>query len=96
MSDATQRIESIEKLVMTHDRAIFGDRENPAGHPGVIAEQRRTNEILSGIQDNFKWLIRLVIAGFVTQLGLLAYNGTNKQSASPQPAPVGHTAPAKP
>lgn len=60
------------------DKAVFGDRNDPKGSPGLIAdqlrmgqEQARTNEILMEMRDALKrinWIILTAVATAVLSL----------------------------
>jgi hypothetical protein len=67
-TDLPERLDSL-------DKAVFGDRDNPKGQPGIIADQARlgaeltrTNEILTELRNSVLWINRLLVGGFVTAL----------------------------
>jgi hypothetical protein len=72
--------DDIHKTVSALDRAVFGDRDDPKGTPGVIVEQSRlsvelcrTNEILTELRNAVLWINRLLVTGFITALSALVF-----------------------
>lgn len=67
--------DNMNRRVGRLENQIFGDRDDPKGFPGVIAEQARmsmeqarTNEILLELRNSVRWINGLIITGFVTAL----------------------------
>jgi hypothetical protein len=67
--------DELHKTVTRLDNAVFGDRDDPKGSPGIISEQARmgmeqarTNEILLELRNSVRWINGLIITGFVTAL----------------------------
>ena len=59
--DVNVTIRQLGTNVHALDKAVFGDREDPKGNPGLIAEtvsmkaeQQRTNEILTEMRTDLK------------------------------------------
>lgn len=55
--------------------AVWGDRSDPSGWPGLLAEQarmgmeqKRTNEILMELKGSAAWIVGLLVSCFVTAL----------------------------
>lgn len=67
--------DNLREEVSTLNKAVFGDRDDPRGSPGVLAEQTRlgmelsrTNEILTELRNAVLWINRLLVTGFITAL----------------------------
>lgn len=67
--------DELAKDVKDLKTAMWGDRSDPEGWPGVMAEQKRmgmeqarTNEILMELRNSVRWINGLIITGFVTAL----------------------------
>ena len=60
--------DELRKDVDLLNKAVFGDRENPKESPGIRAELSRMNEILTELSTSVKWIVRLILGGFVTAL----------------------------
>lgn len=67
--------DNLREEVSTLNKAVFGDRDDPRGSPGVVAEQTRlgmelarTNEILTELRNAVLWINRLLVTGFITAL----------------------------
>lgn len=67
--------EELKLIVEMHHRLLMGDPENPKDMPGIIAEQRRTNEILGEVKDALSRINWLIIGGFIVALGSLVIKG---------------------
>lgn len=59
------------------DNAVFGNRDNPKGQPGIVNEivrlsdrQKETNEILKEVQGDLRRVVWIVLGAVLT--GLLA------------------------
>lgn len=66
---------NLPEAVSQLNKAVFGDRDDPKGSPGIIAEQQRmgmeqarTNEILMELRNAVLWINGLLVTGFVTAL----------------------------
>jgi hypothetical protein len=67
--------DDLHKDVDLLNKAVFGDRVDPKGQPGIISEQARmgmeqarTNEILLELRNSVRWINGLIVSGFVTAL----------------------------
>lgn len=72
--------DDLHKDVNLIKKAVWGDRENIKGAPGIIAEQSRmsaelarTNEILTELRNAVLWINRLLVTGFITALIALVF-----------------------
>lgn len=72
--------DELAKDVSLLNKAVFGDRDDPKGSPGIIAEQTRmsmeqarTNEILIELRNSVLWINRLIVSGFITALVVMVF-----------------------
>ena len=90
--------------MQTVENAIFGDRENLNGFPGLIAEvfrqgaaQVETNKILGEVRSDIRRVNWMIIGGFIAALISIVHNGfTATKSVAAQVNPVTVTAPRTP
>ena len=69
------RVDNLEVSLDNIDRAVFGDRENPKGQPGIISELSHMNSILLELRDSMRRINWILISAFITALCALVFNG---------------------
>lgn len=67
--------QELHEKVNRHDRALFGDPDNLKDYPGLMHEQRRTNELLEQIVGSIEWIKRLALGAIVSAILALVIKG---------------------
>ncbi len=67
--------ELIKERVELHHRLLLGNPENMKEMPGIVAEQMRTNEILTKLTETVSRINWMIVTGFVMALGALVIKG---------------------
>lgn len=59
-------LKDLKAQVQTHDKALFGDRENPEERPGIISELRAMNVTLVELRDAMRLILGTVVVGVIS------------------------------
>jgi len=70
--------EEAKERIDLHHKVLFGDPNRMDEMPGIIAQHRRTNEILTEVRDSLSRINWLIIAGFVTAIGSTIYKSLHQ------------------
>jgi hypothetical protein len=74
--------DELKETVAVHHKVLFGDPSDLKNNPGIVHEQTRladrqeeANKILFSVQGDIRWIVRLLLGGFVTAVMAMVYKG---------------------